>query len=294
MLTVALVNNMPDSAFLDTEQQFRAALSASPDVSPVTLELYTITELPREEPVATHIRESYGGLSELWPRTPDAVVITGTEPVQTQLAYEPYWPYLARLLEWASTSVPSVLLSCLAAHASVLLFDGIERIPRPQKCSGVFPGTIADPADPLVAGLPPVVPVPHSRVNDVPAAELVAAGYRIVIGDVGGEAGWSVAARTCGSSEFVLCQGHPEYATHSLLREYRRDVRRSLFGAAGLDTLRRFQERATAPAADPRAQFAAFPYDELAAGIQNTWTPWARTLYANWLAQVRTIHRTGA
>ena len=39
-----------------------------------------------------------------------------------------------------------------------------------------------------------------------------------------------MAAREQGDALFVLCQGHPEYGTLSLLREYRRDVRRSLFG----------------------------------------------------------------
>jgi homoserine O-succinyltransferase len=309
MLTVALVNNMPDSAFVDTEEQFRAAVGSGSEADPVELELYTITELPREAAVAAHIRNAYSGLGELWERPPDAIVITGTEPVQAQLAYEPYWPYLARLLEWTSTAVPSALLSCLAAHASVLLFDGIERVPRREKCSGVFPQPVTAPDDPLAAGLPPVVPVPHSRVNDIPTAALVKAGYRLVIDDTEDDIGWSVATRTCGISELVLCQGHPEYSTHSLLREYRRDVRRSLFGRGavpypqpptgyigpdGLATLRAFEQRAAAADAEPRELFAQFPYDEVAAGIENTWTPWATTLYGNWLAQVRAGHRAGA
>jgi len=63
------------------------------------------------------------------------------------------------------------------------------------------------------AGLPEVVQVPHSRVNDVPEAALVEAGYRIVIGSGSAGAGWAVAARECGGGLFVLCHGHPEYAT---------------------------------------------------------------------------------
>ena len=75
-----------------------------------------------------------------------------------------------------------------------------------------------------------MVPIPHSRVNDVPEAALIDAGYRIVVGTGSSGAGWSVAARQQGDALFVLCQGHPEYGTLSLLREYRRDVRRYLFG----------------------------------------------------------------
>ena len=232
-ITVALVNNMPDSAFLDTEHQFRGvALGANG--AGIEFELYTIKEIPRSEKVAALIEERYRGLDELWTRPPDALIVTGTEPTQVQLRFEPYWPYLARLLEWAADHVATTLLSCLSSHASILLFDGIERVPRSVKCSGVFEGTVENLLDPLATGLPDVVPVPHSRLNDVPEAALVDAGYRIVVGTGSSGAGWSVAAREQGDGLFVLCQGHPEYGTLSLLREYRRDVRRCLFGRGAI------------------------------------------------------------
>src|SRR6516225_5837679 len=132
-ITVGLVNNMPDSAFLDTENQFRgAALGANG--AGIDFELYTIKEMQRSEKVAALIEERYHGLDELWTRPPDALIVTGTEPTQVQMRFEPYWPYLARLLEWAAERVPTTLLSCLASHASILLFDGIDRVPRPIKC----------------------------------------------------------------------------------------------------------------------------------------------------------------
>ncbi len=42
---MALVNNMPDSAFVDTEEQFRRAVAAGTDGDDVEIELYTITEI---------------------------------------------------------------------------------------------------------------------------------------------------------------------------------------------------------------------------------------------------------
>ena len=150
-ITVALVNNMPDSAFVDTENQFRRA-AEGPHGAGVDFELYTITEMPRSEAVAEVIESRYQGLDDLWRQPPDALIVTGTEPAQVSLRYEPYWPYLARLLEWAAASVPTTLLSCLASHASTLLFDGIERVPRAVKCSGVFHGEVEDPSDPLASG----------------------------------------------------------------------------------------------------------------------------------------------
>jgi homoserine O-succinyltransferase/O-acetyltransferase len=298
-LTVGLVNNMPDSAFLDTENQFRgAALGANG--GGIEFELYTIKEIPRSDKVAALIEERYRGLDELWTRPPDALIVTGTEPTQVQLRFEPYWPYLARLLEWAADHVRTTLLSCLASHASLLLFDGIERKQRPVKLSGVYGGSVADRLDPLAAGLPDVVPVPHSRVNDVPEAALIDAGYRMVVGC--SDAGWSVAAREQGEALFVLCQGHPEYGTLSLLREYRRDVRRSLFGRGAVpyprlpdgylgeeavEILTEFERRADATDMEPRELWPIFPFEEVAATVENTWAPISATLYANWLELAR-------
>jgi homoserine O-succinyltransferase len=297
-LTVALVNNMPDSAFVDTENQFRRAAHCRTDAE-VDFELYTITDIPRSETVADVIASRYQGLAQLWSQPPDALIVTGTEPTQVQMSYEPYWPYLARLLEWAAASVPTTLLSCLASHASILLFDGIQRVPRAAKCSGVFSGVVEDPFDRLAFGLPETVPFPHSRVNEVPEEALLDAGYRIVVGSGTSGAGWAVAARRRGEGLFVLCQGHPEYGTLSLLREYRRDVRRFLFGRGAVPyprlpegylcpdavaLLRGFERRASAKGADPRALWAGFPFDEVAASVENTWAAPSATLYANWLS----------
>jgi homoserine O-succinyltransferase/O-acetyltransferase len=300
-ITVALVNNMPDSAFVDTENQFRRA-AESPDSGGVNFDLYTITEIPRSEAIAEVIESRYEGLDELWSQPPDALIVTGTEPAQVSLRYEPYWPYLARLLEWAAASVPTTLLSCLASHASTLLFDGIERVPRAAKCSGVFHGDVQDPYHPLAFGLPDAVPFPHSRVNDVPEDALIDAGYRIIVGSGCSGAGWAVAARQQGDGLFVLCQGHPEYGTLSLLREYRRDVRRYLFGRGAVPyprlpdgylcpdavaTLDGFADRAKTRDSDPRELWSCFPFDEVAASVENTWASPSATLYANWLSLAR-------
>ncbi len=300
-ITVGLVNNMPDSAFVDTENQFRGAALGTNSAG-IEFALYTIKEIPRSEKVAAVIQERYRGLDELWTRPPDALIVTGTEPTQVQMRFEPYWPYVARLLEWAADHVPTTLLSCLASHASILLFDGIDRVPRPVKCSGVFEGTVEDPFDPLTIGLPDVVPIPHSRLNEVSEAALIDAGYRVVVGTGSSGAGWSVAAREHRDGLFVLCQGHPEYGTLSLLREYRRDVRRCLFGRGAIpyprlpdgylgqeavDKLTEFEHRAYATDMDPRELWPTFPFDEVAATVENTWASASATLYANWLQLAR-------
>ncbi len=300
---MALVNNMPDAAFADTERQFQRAVSAGLGADHVEIELYTMPGISRSDAVAAEIRSRYLGLDDLWDRRPDALIVTGTEPVQSQLQYEPYWPSLSQLLQWATEEVSTTLLSCLAAHASLLLFDGITREPLPSKCSGVFDGAVDTTRGPLAAGLSDTVAVPHSRVNDVPEAALIEAGYSIVIGRADSQPGWSVASRAQGAGTFVLCQGHPEYSTESLLREYRRDVRRALFGRGvvpypplpadylspeGSARLEEFAESACGGSGtDPVTLYAGFPYEEVRSTLTNRWADSAAMLYVNWLASVR-------
>ena len=300
-IRVALVNNMPDAAFLDTESQFRSAVLGGSSAG-VGLELYTIKEMPRSEKLAPVIKNRYRGLDELWADPPDALIITGTEPTQADLRSEPYWPFLAQLLDWAADNVQTALLSCLAAHASLLRFDGIRRTRRAAKCSGVFEGIVRDARDPLARGLSDSVRMPHSRMNDVPQEALIEAGYRVVIATGSSGVGWSLAAREHRNALFVLCQGHPEYSALSLLREYRRDVRRCLFGEGvipyprlpegylhddAVEMLARFERRANGTRVSPTQLWPSFPFGAVAQTIENTWAPLSATLYSNWLQLVQ-------
>ncbi len=297
-VSIALVNNMPDGAFVDTELQFRRVLAAGGYTGSRALALYTMSGLHRSHAVMAEIRSRYLALDKLYDDPPDRLIVTGTEPAQAQLSYEAYWPHLSQVLQWAADNVPVTLLSCLAAHASLLIFDGIERQPLPQKCSGVFEGRVATGDERLAQSLPRIVPIPHSRLNDIPEAAMTDAGYRLVIGGGANGSGWSVAARRQGFGTFVLCQGHPEYSTESLLREYRRDVRRHLFGhgaieypqepegyfsAEGTRLLEAFRERASACVEDPLALYEAFPYAQLASGLRNRWGEASAAFYRNWL-----------
>jgi len=287
---------MPDSAFAATEDQFRQ-LAGSSHENRVELELYTFTEIPRTERITALIQARYRSVDALWAHPPEAMIVTGTEPVRPRLCEEPYWPHLARLLEWAADSVPTTMLSCLAAHAFTLLFDDLERTPRESKCSGVFAGAVSA-GHPLVNGLPELVSIPHSRFNEVAEADLVLAGYEIAISSGPSPVGWSVATCRRGAGDFVLCQGHPEYETLSLLREYRRDVRRSLFSdgkrpyprvpegylpAEAEAMLEAFAQRAPVVDLGPDELWQQFPYDEVARCIRNTWAETAAVLYRNWL-----------
>lgn len=234
---LAFVNNMPDPAFAETERQFLRLLAAASGGQAVVVHRYWMPGIARGDAVRRRVRASYRPLERLFATAPAGCIVTGTEPRAEQLADEPYWSDLVAVLEWGADHGVAMWLSCLAAHAALLAYDGIERVPLPAKFSGVFAHAV-DTSHPLTRGLGgdrgkgtgPAAPVmvPHSRLNTVPDDALRSRGYELPM--TSPDVGWTLATKVVGAGAFVLVQGHPEYSTTSLLREYRRDVRRYLRG----------------------------------------------------------------
>lgn len=225
---LGLVNNMPDSALERTERQFFRLLSdVAPDL-PICWHLFSLAGIRRTE--AGHIyliHQNYRGLSDLFNTHLDGMIVTGTEPLHTDLRQERYWPELAMLFDWIEAEGPSAIFSCLAAHAAVLHFDSIERLPLERKCFGFFDHE-AFGGHPLTLSLRTPPRVAHSRWNEVRADALKEAGYQILTSSR--EAGVDLFLRRARNLMLFL-QGHPEYDAEVLGLEYRRDVRRYLEGA---------------------------------------------------------------
>jgi len=302
-LEIALVNNMPDAAFEDTERQFTSLLAAAAGSLEVLVRLYSLPGLERGEETTSYIASRYRPVSELCERRVDAAIVTGTEPREPCLPDEPYWDALVDLIAWAEESTISTVLSCLAAHAAVLLFDKIEREPLPAKCSGVFAHE-ALTSHPLVEGLEGPVFVPHSRLNDV-LSDGLPQEYTSLLGSP--EISWTVLARESRDCLFVFVQGHPEYSPFSLLREYRRDLQRFLrrerplpppvplhyLDEEGEDLLNRFAAEAQTRSS-PAEAMENFPFEEAKEHVMITWRPHGERLYANWISEILRRKRVGS
>src|SRR5579872_1862559 len=65
-LRIALVNNMPDAALEDTENQFLHLLHAACNGSPVSLKLFSVPSVPRGERGQERLEERYFDIRELW------------------------------------------------------------------------------------------------------------------------------------------------------------------------------------------------------------------------------------
>jgi homoserine O-succinyltransferase/O-acetyltransferase len=291
-----VVNNMPDGAFEATERQYLGLLDAGSGGDVVEVALTTLEGIPRGHRAAQRIAARYLPLETAEELRPDLLIVTGANPLAARIEDEPFWSDLAGLLAWGREEVPSMLLSCFAAHAGLVVFDGIERTVLDAKCTGVFPQQ-ADPAHPLTAGLATDLVLPHSRLNTVDTEVVRSAGYQVAMHSDG--VGWSVITRTRGDTQAVLIQGHPEYDPSSLLREYHRDARRYVLGERDepprlpnrcvadddWEQLEALHHRILAGPRDP-AVLEAYPFD--AVGVRADW-PWrdaAVGLYTNWMTGV--------
>jgi homoserine O-succinyltransferase len=295
-VTVGFVNNMPDGAFDATERQFLHLLDAGSGTEVIDVHRYTMAGVPRGEVVGARIAEQYEPVAAVRNEPPDLLIVTGSNPVEARMEDEPYWSDMVELLTWGSQHVPSMLLSCLSAHAALTVFNGIERGRLASKCTGVFMQEV-DVTHPLAAGLEPEIVLPHSRTSAVPQDALRQAGYHIAIES--DAVGWGVATRDIAASKVVLVQGHPEYDPSSLLREYHRDARRFTLherdeppclplhcvAAEDWDGLNDLHRAITGNQRDPAA-LEAYPFAEVGARAPWPWDAVAKTLYANWLASV--------
>ncbi|MFF8800094.1 MULTISPECIES: homoserine O-succinyltransferase [unclassified Methylobacterium] len=289
-LRVGLLNNMPDAALVQTERQFRGLIGPAAE-----LRLFSLDSVTRGPLARAHLDRFYEPAGALAGAGLDALVITGAEPKAARLDEEPYFAALAGVVDWAAATGLPTLFSCLAAHAAVLHLDRIERRRLPAKHSGVYDCT-ATAAHPLLAGLPARVPVPHSRWNDLAEADLIARGYRILRRS--DEVGADLFVRETGGGLMVFLQGHPEYETDTLAREYRRDMGRFLEGeretcpdlpenyyaedaARHLATFADWAQSQRSP-----ALHAEFPTMASTPPRPNGWQEGAAGLFRNWLGLV--------
>jgi len=222
VLSIGLVNAMSDAALAITEQRFlRLVQSAFPD-RPVALRCVTLPQIARGEMAGARITRHYATPDMLVAAPPDAVIFSGAEPTTDDLRQEIFWPGLATLFDWARAEKIPALFSCFAAHAAALHYAGIPRRRQANKVFGMFAQSPAQPHV-LLSGVPARFSVAHSRWNAVDAADLEAGGYSVLTH--GPQAGVDVFVPKSGLPH-VFVQGHPEYESSALEREYRRDMRR--------------------------------------------------------------------
>jgi homoserine O-succinyltransferase len=290
-LIVGLLNNMPDAALCATERQFGDLLRAAAGGVEIDLRLFALPGLARGERARGEMAGRYESAEAMADAGLDGLIVTGNEPRAADLDGEPYWPALTRVIDWTQTAGVATLWSCLAAHAAVLRLDGVRRRRLPAKLSGVFLSHVVSD-DPLIEGAAEPFATPHSRQNGLVQADLTRSGYRILTSSP--EAGVDAFTKR-GPAPALFLQGHPEYDSDSLLREYARDVGRFLRGERpihpatprgyfGAETEAALSDLALTALGAPDPALMPLYAEVLAkAAPTRTWRASALKLYRNWL-----------
>jgi homoserine O-succinyltransferase len=295
-LHVGLLNMMPDAALIATEIQFMRLVGSCNQIAQFYVHPFTIDGLPRSEETQAYIDGYYSSFDQIREMGLDALIVTGANVSNPSLDQEPFWEPLKEVIGWARENVTSVLCSCLATHALVKQLYHIERQPMPAKLWGVYPHHVVHGEHPLLRDINTRFDVPHSRFNAIHREALERAGLTILIeSDVAG-VHMAVSPDQYG---LVFFQGHPEYDTVSLLKEYKREVSRFINGERAdypPEPENYFCADATAIVEQHRLQVLEamrqgvatppFPEAHLEPLLDNTWRDTAKSIVNNWLGLV--------
>lgn len=295
-LHIGFLNMMPDAALTATERQFIRLVGSSNPIAQFYVYPFSIPELNRSEKAEEHIRRHYFKFEELAEQGLDALIITGANVITPSLVQEPFWEPLINIVRWAENNVASIFCSCLATHALVKHYHGIDRRHLSRKQWGVYSHRVTQPDHPLLRDVNTRFDAPHSRYNDVSREQFEAAGITVLAesDDVG-----VLLAVSPDRFRIIYFQGHPEYAAISLLKECKREVFRYLHGereavsripenyltAAGETIAAAHIERAIAARAKGDTELE-FPEAELKLHADNTWGDTGKAIINNWLGLV--------
>jgi len=295
-LHVGLLNMMPDSALEATERQFFRLLDGANRVVQVHIHTFTLKSVPRGEDAQQHIASYYEDFEELKEQGLDGLIITGANVSEPKLHNEPFWDELCEIVDWAAENVTSVFCSCLASHAVWQHRYGLERHHMGDKCWGVFKHTIKPSNHPLINQVNTRVRVPHSRYNTVEPQRILDAGMRILIESE--EVGVLFATSKDGF-RFVFSQGHPEYDTMSLLKEYKREVLRftrheresyppfvSNYLTLQSQAVLKEHELEVREAMQSGTAIPELPEAFIQERLHNDWANTAHVIMANWIGKV--------
>jgi homoserine O-succinyltransferase len=298
-LHIGLLNMMPDAALAATERQFFRLVGESNQIAQFYMHPFTLKQLPRGREGQAHIERYYETFDQIKAQGLDALIISGANVTQPDLAREAFWQPLIEVIDWAYANVTSTLCSCLATHAVLQFRYAQKRRHLGVKRWGVFSHRVVDRKHPLVSDVNTRFDVPHSRFNDVAREQFEAAGLHILAESE--PAGVHLAVSE-DRFRIVFFQGHPEYDTVSLLKEYKREAARfvagerddyppfpeNYFSEKTEAILEEHRERVLAARAQ-RAPVPELPESIVAASLDNTWHDTAEAVIDNWVGKVYQI-----
>ena len=165
-----------------------------------------------------------------------------------------------------------------------------------DKLWGVYSHRVMAPHHPLVNDINTRFDVPHSRFNQITREQFERAGLQVLVESE--QAGVHLAVSADGL-RVVYFQGHPEYDTISLLKEYKREVNlyfagkradyppfpEYYFTPRSQAVFDEYRERAEQAGAEGAA-LPDFPEHLVLDTLDNTWHDTAEAVIGNWIGLV--------
>tara|TARA_Y100001935_G_C17311646_1_gene516952 strand:- start:12117 stop:13181 length:1065 start_codon:yes stop_codon:yes gene_type:complete len=301
-LHIGLLNMMPDSALFATERQFFRLIGESNPIAQFYIHPFSLSEFHRSREIQKHIDSYYETFDQLREKGLDALIITGANVSGLELSEQPFWEPLIEIVDWAYENVTSTLCSCLATHAVLEFRYKKKRKLQKEKKWGVFSHKIVMDSHPLVSDVNTRFDVPHSRWNEISQQQFLDANLHILAESK--EAGVHLATSSDGL-RFVFFQGHPEYDTISLFKEFKREVGlyvtgdtlafppfvENYFNDSQKAVIREFK-RKLVEARIKNNSLPDFPESLIVDTLDNTWHDTAESIMSNWIGLVYQVtHR---
>jgi len=294
-LHIGLLNMMPDSALEATERQFFRLIGHSNQVAQFYIHPFSLSSIERGKDATKHIKKHYKTFDEIKLQGLDALIITGANVTDPDLRLAPFYNELREVVDWSYENVTSTLCSCLATHAVLEFKYSQKRVHMGKKHWGIFPHKVIDRSHPLVKGVNTRFDIPHSRFNDISEAQFEKANAKVL-------AKSAVGVHLAVSPDLfriVFFQGHPEYDSISLLKEYKREVALYLKGMRkeyppfpsnylspqSCAILNEYKTRLDAK----NTSIKDFPENLIAKTLDNTWHDSASAIINNWIGSVYQI-----
>jgi len=217
-LRIGIVNLMPVKPV--TETQLLRLLSNTPLQVMVTF-IRTATYTGKNTDIS-HLETFYRTIDDVIDAGErfDALIVTGAPVEKLEYNEVLYWKELQKLMDWADRNVYSSMFICWAAMAAMYHHYGIPKYALDEKCVGVFPHTVKNPAHPLMRGFSDSFEIPHSRYTEIRREDIEKVPELEILAD-SEEAGVYLVASSDGRRIYVT--GHGEYDRDTLRNEYLRD-----------------------------------------------------------------------
>lgn len=295
-LHIGFLNLMPDAALEAAERQYFRLIGESNRIVQIHVHPFTLPVIQRGPDALAYIEKYYEPFEKIKESGLDALIITGASEESNPLVTDQtHWQPLIEAMDWAYHNVTSTLCSCLASHAVLTYRYGQQPEWRTDKRFGVFQHRVVDCSHPLVMGCNTLFFLPHARHSELRREQFESAGWPILVDSVDGGVHMAVSPD---GFRFIAMQGHPEYDTFSLLKEYRREVNLYIEGKRPdypsfphgyfrpdiAEKVLQFQQDA-----ESGKNKEPFPEDDFINTLDNTWADSARSIMASWVGLVYQI-----